>query len=154
MCWWEFGWAALSRWDKHPGYFQLGACIAGGHQSVVTCLHESLGKDVKKEPPDELMNRYGYGSFLTGILIVTGEESDPVVAYLHEAMVGDGNLVRVESQVLEDVVLEDDWMELLGHGKDHMEVVSRENLGPHLCEPLCASEALALGAVPVATRVV
>ena len=70
----------------------------------MTCLHESLGKDLKKEPPDELMRRYGYGSFLTGILIVTGEESDPVVAYLHEAMVGDGKLVRVESQVLEDVV--------------------------------------------------
>lgn len=70
----------------------------------MTGLHESFGKDVEEEPSDELIRRYGYGSFLTGIFIVTGEESDPVVAYLHEAMVGDGNLVRIESQVLEDEV--------------------------------------------------
>lgn len=78
-CWWEFGWGALSRWDKVLGYFELGGCIAGSHQSVVAGLHESLGKDVEEEPPDELMRRYGYGSFPTGILIVTGEESYPVV---------------------------------------------------------------------------
>lgn len=103
-CRWGFGWAALDRWDKVPGYFELGACVAGGHQSVVTRLHESVGKDVKKEPSDELMRRYGYGSFPSGILVVPGKESEPVVADLDEAMVGDGNLVGVAAQVLEDLL--------------------------------------------------
>lgn len=60
-----------------------------------------------------------------------------------------------EEHVVEDsAVLEDDWAEFLGHGENHMEVGSREDLGPHLGEPPCALDALTFGAMPVATRVV
>jgi hypothetical protein len=60
-----------------------------------------------------------------------------------------------EEHVVEDwTVLEDDWVEFSGHGENHMEVGCREDLGMYLCKPPCALDALALGAVPVATRVV
>jgi hypothetical protein len=75
----------------------------------MACLYESFGKDMKKESSDELTGGYGYEPFLAGVFVVTCEESDPMVGNLDEAVVGDGDLVGVASQILEDLLRASEW---------------------------------------------
>ena len=59
-----------------------------------------------------------------------------------------------ENAVNGPLVLQSDGGNLFRHCKNDMEVRSIEKLGLAVLNPLCASEGLALGAVPIAATVV
>ncbi len=51
-------------------------------------------------------------------------------------------------------VLESDGRDGLGQGKDHVEILDRQEFGAPIFEPLCPSQGLALRAMPIPARVV
>jgi len=65
---------------------------------------KAWGKNVEEESADEFLSRQGYESLFTWVVVVAGKESDRPSAHFYEAMVGDGNLVRVQPKVSEDLL--------------------------------------------------
>lgn len=66
-------------------------------------LDEAWRKDVEEESSDEFSGRERYGSFKAGVVVVSCQEGDLTIIHFHKAVVGDGHLVRVESEVSEDL---------------------------------------------------
>lgn len=58
---------------------------------------------MEEESSDEFSGRERYGSFTAGVAVVACQEGDLTIIHLHKAVVGDGHLVRVESEVSEDL---------------------------------------------------
>ena len=89
--------------EKLAGDIEVGCCVARSHESVVSDLDEAWRKDVEEESSDEFSGRERYGSFKAGVVVVSCQEGDLTIIHFHEAVVGDGHLVRVESEVSEDL---------------------------------------------------
>jgi hypothetical protein len=57
----------------------------------VFCLH------VQQEPPEELDRIQMYHRPLSGLGVIFDGEADPAVMEIHQAVIGDGDAVRVPS---------------------------------------------------------
>ena len=88
---------------------QLAAACEGGlpssvgEQSEMANADEPFGQDVKKKSAQELICGNRHDLVLAAVRIVAPAEGDAIVFKGHESMVGDGNAMRVASQIVEDM---------------------------------------------------
>lgn len=91
-------------YKKTPGRFELTVYVTRRHQSIVADLDEAFWKDMEQESSDEFFNGHTYPSFCTGVLVVPGKEGDLAMGQFNQAVVGDGDSVRVKPKVCEDLL--------------------------------------------------
>ena len=85
-----------------------------------------------------------------------GEETDLGAQVLRIGGNGaEGLSRRPEKQMVNlALVLESNGGDRLGQGKDHVEILDRQQFGTTVFEPLCPCQGLAFGTMPIATRIV
>ena len=95
---------SAGRWAQ-----QLAAACEGGlpssvgEQSEVANADQPFGHDVKKKSAQELICGNRHDLVLAAVRIVSPAEGDAMVLKGHKSMVGDGNAMRVASQIVEDM---------------------------------------------------
>jgi hypothetical protein len=75
-----------------------------GQKAEVPDAHEAWGKHVEQEAAQELLDRKGHQTLLIAVSGVSPAEGDLATLQGDQAMVGDGNTMRVAAQVTENVL--------------------------------------------------
>jgi hypothetical protein len=74
-----------------------------GQKAEVPDAHEAWGQEVEQEAAQELLDRKGHQALLVAVSGVSPAEGDLATLQGDEAMVGDGDTMRVAAQVTENV---------------------------------------------------
>ena len=74
--------------------------MAISQKAEVSDLGKALGKNVKKEAADELVRLESYGADAIMFFAVFPLECDSAVLKCHQAVVGNGDAVRIAADVL------------------------------------------------------
>ncbi len=75
-----------------------------GDKAEVSDAHEAGGKHVEQKAAQELLDRKGHQALLVAVSGVSPAKGDLVVGQGDEAMVGDGDTVRVAAQVMKNML--------------------------------------------------
>jgi len=79
------------------------AAMTIGEKAEVTDLGETVGKNVKQEAADELFCFHSHGSDAVVFFAVFPLEGDFAVSKCYQAVVGNGDPVRIAAEVIEDL---------------------------------------------------
>lgn len=75
--------------------------VAIAEKAVVADAMEALGQDVQQEAANELVGRNGHDLLPIAVPVVLPAETHGVVLDVDEAVVGDGNAVRIAPDIVE-----------------------------------------------------
>ena len=78
---------------------ELLGLVAITQNTVVSDLHEAFGQDVKQKPTDKLFRRHSHDLPFVIVLVIPPFEADFSVLHGQDAVVGDGNAVRISTKV-------------------------------------------------------
>jgi len=70
----------------------------------MTNSHERIGKYVKQESADKLLGRYSHLLALITIATVSVPEGDKTILDFHDAVVGNGNAMRISAEIIKHLV--------------------------------------------------
>src|SRR6266496_4555725 len=82
---------------------QLLCSIAITHKAKVPDALETRRKNMQKETADELICRERHRLLLVVVAIVFPAEADHAIPHIKEAIIGNGDAVRVAADVLQDL---------------------------------------------------
>jgi hypothetical protein len=85
-----------------PAQSELLCPIAIGEEAEISNTLESVGKDVKQEPTDEFVSAKRHRLVAVAIAIILPAKLNLAVIDIEQAIVGDGDAMRVSCHILED----------------------------------------------------
>jgi hypothetical protein len=97
---WLEGWHA----EKFTAASELLRTMAVAEEAVVADAMKARGQDMQQEAADELIRRDGHGLLPIVVPIVLPAEADRAICDVEQSIVGDGNAVRIASDVLHDLL--------------------------------------------------
>ena len=86
-----------------PAQSELLCAVAIGQETEIANTLESVGKNVKQEPTDEFVSTERHRLVAVVIAIILPAKLNLTVIDIEQAIVGDGDAVRVSCDVLEDL---------------------------------------------------
>ena len=104
-------WLGSRHAEKFAATRELLCAMAIAEEPVIADAMKALGQDVQQEAADELIGGEGHDFLPIVVAIVLPSEADPAVLDVAQAVVGNGDAVRIASDVFED---------LLGSGKGRL----------------------------------
>ena len=87
-----------------PAQRELLCPIAIGEEAVIANTLEPVGKNVKQEPTDELVGAKRHRLVAVVMSIILPAKLNLAVIDIKQAIIGDGDAVRIPCDILEDVV--------------------------------------------------
>jgi hypothetical protein len=99
-CGWQIGGCS----QQLKTEWQKSRASTVGQKAEVADANEAGGKHVKQEAAQELLDRQGHQALLVAVSGVSPAEGDLATLQRNEAMVRDGDSMRVTAQVTENVV--------------------------------------------------
>ncbi len=103
-----FGWVNRRLGNRHAEQVattgELLCALAIAEEAVVADAMEALGEDMQQEAADKLVGRDGHDLLATAVPIVLPAETNGAIIDVDEAIVGDGDAVRVAADVIEDLL--------------------------------------------------
>jgi hypothetical protein len=95
----------LSRWvvQELPALSKFVLSVAIGEKAVIADPLEPFGQNVKQEAADELLGRELHGFVLVVVAVVPPAEPNVAVLEVEQAVVGDGDAMRVLRNIAENL---------------------------------------------------
>jgi hypothetical protein len=90
------------------GKLLLAASVT--QKAVMPDFHEPVRKDMKQEPPDELIGIHGHDLVFVVIGVVAPPERDLIAFKLHEPVIADRDPVCVSAEIIKNVVGSCKWL--------------------------------------------
>jgi len=84
------------------GKLLLAAAVA--QKAVMPDLHEPVRKDMKQEPPDELIGVHGHDLRFVVIRVISPSERYFIVFELHDPVIADCDPVGISAEILQNVL--------------------------------------------------
>jgi len=88
--------------EKFLAYGQLFISAPVAQDSIVSDLHEAVGQDVQEKATDELRGVQGHELDRIVVVTVSVPESDLIIFYAYESVVGYGHPMSISAQVFHD----------------------------------------------------
>ena len=88
--------------EEHTAGLETLLPVPVAQEPEVAYLHEPVGEDVEKEPPDELGGVEGHDLLFIAVGIILPQKGDPAILHADDAVVGNGDPVGISPEVTKD----------------------------------------------------
>jgi len=102
----------VCRWgyrQELEALFQAFPAKAVAKKAIIPDAHEAVGQDVKKESPDKLPGLKSHDAASVVVAVILPSEGYRAVFQFYQAIIGDGDPVRIAGEVIEHLLGAPKW---------------------------------------------